>query len=112
MKKMAKVFISGPVTPGAEAKFRERAELVLRSGNTPMNPAEKLKGKFREYAEGKITASDYLNASLPVLLSCSHITQISGWEQDEAAVAEHATAKTTSKIFLKIIRKSPEWGKD
>lgn len=106
------MFISGPVTPGFEEKFKERAELVRKAGNTPVNPAERIKEKMEEYAEKKTTASDYLNASLPILLGCSHITQIEGWEQDEAAVAEHATARTTSKIFLNIIRKSPEWGKD
>lgn len=90
-------YVSGPMTglPGLnKPAFNAEADRLRALGFDVVNPAEV------ELPEGS-TWADYIRHDLKLLLDCTAIVMLPGWERSNGAVIEHVVAvKLGMKVLL------------
>lgn len=100
--KRAPIYISGPITSriklGIDWKqyFRE-AEIELRrlgfrQIHNPVDIATGVEAACESFGR-KAKYSDYIKVDIEVLLKCSTILMLNGWESSEGALLEYSVAK-------------------
>ncbi|WP_417669474.1 DUF4406 domain-containing protein [Pseudoalteromonas tetraodonis] len=91
---MKKIYIAGPMTglPNFNREaFNTMAEVILRNGNIPLNPATLPAG---------LEQNEYMDICFAMVRAAEQVVFLSGWGESEGAQAEYAYSK---KLGLELL---------